>query len=379
MTSPDVALQKLDKIIAAHKPFFAALRSFIAVPGRSITFMAGNHDIELCFAEVRKRICRAIVGATSDSHISFCPTRFYRPLPDVYIEHGNHYDFWNHAIAGLWDEQGQPLTREPRTIVLPVGSYYFQHAAHPVSLKYAYFDRFEPSMNIMRQLALLSLLDPDIVVETAHKTMQLLSYPRKALASLIPIDERNPMHLFEETMKDFVSFQQDIVARKLDWSPQTADMQISEEALLEFTMLREALTLSTLEAAATICTPTTYHMGESVARGMYGVLQKDPTLRYAIAGHTHMERFDVINDGTQAYLNTASWTPRFALPTPDEFRGPQGPALVEWLRNPDWQNVLLCDATQQTFVLLTSTDGGPTNANLCAWEGDLHGCCRILA
>src|SRR5205823_10193039 len=121
MTRPEVALQKLDKIIAAHEPFFVALRSFIEAPGRSITFLAGNHDIELCFAEVHERICTTIVEATSDARIHFCPTRFYRPLPDVYIEHGNHYDFWNHAIAGLWDEQGQPLTHEPRTVVLPVG------------------------------------------------------------------------------------------------------------------------------------------------------------------------------------------------------------------------------------------------------------------
>jgi UDP-2,3-diacylglucosamine pyrophosphatase LpxH len=379
MTRPEVALQKLDKIIAAHEAFFAVLRSFIDVPGRSITFLAGNHDIELCFAEVRERICTTIVGATSDARIYFCPTRFYRPLPDVYIEHGNHYDFWNHATAGLWDEQGLPLTREPRVITLPVGSYYFQHAAHPVSLAYAYFDRFEPSMNIMRQLALLSLLDPDIVMETAHKTMQMLSSPRQSLAKLIPIDERNPVRLFEETIQDFVAFQQDMIARKSDWSPQTDDMQISQEALLEFVTLREALALPTLEAVATICTPTTYQMGESVARGMYAALEKDFTLRYAIAGHTHMERFDAVNYGTQAYLNTASWTQRFAVPTPDEIRGPQGPALLEWLCNPDWQNVPLRDETQLTFVLVTSTDGGPANAKLCTWEGGLHGCYRVLA
>src|SRR5437588_3467928 len=154
MTRPEVALQKLDKIIAAHEPFFVALRSFIEAPGHSITFLAGNHDIELCFAEVRERICTAIVGATSDLRLHFCPTRFYRPLPDVYIEHGNHYDFWNHAIQGLWDEQGQPLEPQPVTITLPVGSHYLQHAAHAISVHYTYFDHFEPSMNTMRQMAL---------------------------------------------------------------------------------------------------------------------------------------------------------------------------------------------------------------------------------
>jgi hypothetical protein len=187
------------------------------------------------------------------------------------------------------------------------------------------------------------------------------------------------VRLFEETIQDFVAFQQDMLARKLDWSPQTDDMQISSEAFLEFVTLREALALPTIEAAATILTPTTYQMGESVARGMYAVLEKDSTLRYAIAGHTHMERFDVVNHGPQAYLNTASWTQRLAIPTPHEIRGPQGPALLEWLCNPDWRNVPLRDETQLTFVLMTSTDGGPSNAKLCIWEGGLHGCYRVLA
>jgi UDP-2,3-diacylglucosamine pyrophosphatase LpxH len=379
VTNPEVALEKLNKIINAHAPFFAALRSFLEVPNCSVTFMMGNHDIELCFAEVCERICFAIVGARSDPRMYFCPTRFYQPLPDVYIEHGNHYDFWNHATSGLWDEQGQPLMRKPSTIVLPVGSHYFQHAAYPVSLRYAYFDHFEPSMNIMRQLALLSLLNPDIIIETAHKTMELLSYPRKALAHLSSKEERNPVRLFEETMQDFVAFQEDMVARKSDWTSSGDDMQISPEVLLEFSMMREALTLPLTEAVATICTPTTYQMGESVARGMYAVLKNNPALRYAIAGHTHMERFDVIHNATQAYLNTASWTQRFAPPTPDEIRGPQGPALLEWLRHPDWKSIPLRNVTRLAFALLISTDAGPTNASLCAWEGGLHGCYRVLA
>ena len=58
---------------------------------------------------------------------------------------------------------------------------------------------------------------------------------------------------------------------------------------------------------------------------------------------------------------------------------PQGPALLEWLCDPDWQNMPLRDETQLTFVLVISTDGGPANAKLCTWEGGLHGCYRVLA
>lgn len=381
-TEITMALQKLDKIIAAHEPFFAALHGFIEQPEHSITFIVGNHDIELCFAEIRERICYAISGKTTHACISFSPTRFYRPLPDVYIEHGNFYDFWNHATEGLWDTAGQPITLTPSHINLPVGSHYFQHAAHPISLKYAYFDHFEPSFNTMRQIAMLSLLDPACIVETAHLTAQLMSYPRPVLANLAAGEEHTPQRLFEETLQDFIAFQEDMIAHKTDWHPSTSDMQISPEAIMEFTALRAALELPLVEAMAAICEPVTYQMGESVARGMHAVLANDPSLRYAIAGHTHMRRKDTLNEGKsglQTYLNTASWTVRLAPPAPAAISSPQGHDLLNWLKAPDWQHNPLQDITELTFALIVAEEGSPSQANLCIWEGGKDGHYRITA
>ncbi len=374
-TDQGTAVQKIEKILAAQVPFFTMLRSFMEKPGRTITFVAGNHDLELCFAEVRRRICAAIVGKSADPRIYFCPTRFYRPCPDVYIEHGNHYDFWNHAIEGLWDEEGQPLTSDPQTILLPMGSRYFQHSAYLISQRYAYFDHFEPSINSTRQIAMLCLLNPALIVETAHHTMQMLSYPRKALANLASGEEQNPVRLFEEIMQDFVAFQQDMIVQKTDWKSVPEEGQISPEEMMEFIMLRDALSLPREEAMAAICAPATYRMGEGVARGMHAVLQRDPTLRYALAGHTHMARTDSINQGKQVYLNTASRTTRLALPSPEEIT----PDLVDWLYAPDWNTVPLRDVTEYVFALITATKNEPSHVSLCTWEGGMHGSYRVLA
>jgi UDP-2,3-diacylglucosamine pyrophosphatase LpxH len=85
-TDPTIALEKLEKVIAAHHPFFELLHEFISTPGRSVTFITGNHDIELCFEEVRARIAEAIYGTPSKGEgVHFCTTRFYRPVPDLYI------------------------------------------------------------------------------------------------------------------------------------------------------------------------------------------------------------------------------------------------------------------------------------------------------
>src|SRR5207302_5875224 len=77
-------------------------------------------------------------------------------------------DWSSDVCSSDLDEQGQPLEPQPATIILPVGSHYLQHAAHPISVDYTYFDHFEPSMNTMRQMALLCLLDPDIVLQTVR-------------------------------------------------------------------------------------------------------------------------------------------------------------------------------------------------------------------
>ena len=145
--------------------------------------------------------------------------------------------------------------------------------------------------------------------------------------------------------------------------------------MMEIAMLREALTRPTLEAVAAICTPTLYQMGESVAAGMHQVLRDDPSLRYALAGHTHMVRIDPVSQGAQTYLNTASWTARFALPAPGEIT----PELVEWLRQPDWNAIPLRDVTRLIFALVSTTSGGPASASLCIWEGGSKGSYRVLA
>ncbi len=178
-------------------------------------------------------------------------------------------------------------------------------------------------------------------------------------------------------MIDFLAFQEDMVAQKQDWTDDSAaEAQISPAEMQEFMQLRTALSLPLMEAIEFVCTPAIYQMAESVALGMHAVLQHDPHLRYAIAGHTHMLRDDTL--GAQKYLNTAGWTRRYALPTSADMT----PELLVWLRAPDWNAIPLRDVTQLIFVLVTSSENGPARASLCAWTDDGsadRGSYRVLA
>jgi UDP-2,3-diacylglucosamine pyrophosphatase LpxH len=380
--TPDIALQKWGKIQAAHSAFFETLRDFLRNPDSHVTFIAGNHDAELAFAEVRHAVQQAICADTPARNVSLCETRCYRPLPDVHIEHGHHYDFWNNT-GEVWDEQGNPHAHQPTTLTLPVGTQYFQRAAYPIGMAYGYFDRLDPSLDSSRQIALLCLFNPKMVVETGQRAMAMLSYPRAALEGLNPGEEQIPARLFEVAMLDFAAFQQDMIARKPEWQPVEAWMHThfpeqkdpQAEAITEFYELREALSLPPIEAVKAILEPRPYAMGESVALGMRSILREDPTLRYAIAGHTHMLRHDTLNDGAQTYLNTATWTTRESKPTP----GDVTPELAQWLREP-WQAASsLQDITRMVFAVVRGEDGQPSTANLCVWEGGEQGHYRILS
>src|SRR5271166_19782 len=87
-----LAVEQLRNITTAHRRFFQTLHAFVTQPGRRITFMTGNHDVELWFAEVRAGIMEALSLSPGDERVCLYPSRSYRPLPDVYIEHGNAYD-----------------------------------------------------------------------------------------------------------------------------------------------------------------------------------------------------------------------------------------------------------------------------------------------
>jgi UDP-2,3-diacylglucosamine pyrophosphatase LpxH len=396
ISTPAIACEKLAAVVPVHRAFFAALRRFLSIPGRRVTFITGNHDIELVFAEAQELVRGAIDAGEQGANMAFCKTRFYRPLPDVLIEHGHQYDAWNYA-GGIWDDEGQPLSPRLDRLTLPVGTQYFQRASHPISVRYPYFDAFDPPIDSMRQIALFCLLDPGIVIETAQRAMQMLSYPRAALEGLAPGDELRPATLFEKAMIDFAAFQQDMMARHPGWQAVEAVLGAhaagqagqagrgdpQTDALQEFFALREALALPPLEATRVMLVPAVYPMAESVAAGMRSVLHHDRSLRYAIAGHTHVLCHDTLetrealpgSGGAQVYLNTASWTKREALPAAQEVT----PALMEWLRDPGGKPGPLRETTRFIFALVEAVEGHHTTARLCEWVGGSEGYCDVTS
>jgi hypothetical protein len=304
--------------------------------------------------------------------LNFCKSCFYRPLPDVHIEHGNQYDFWN-RIIGLWDEKGLPLALNPSRIMQPLGTQYVQHASYPINVQYPYFDRFEPAMNLTSQLGLICLLNSEIVISTVECALAMLSNPRNPFAGLTSEDKNNAVLIFELAMQELAAFQEELVAQHPDFVEPLGDVS-RIDAMNEFITVRTALSLPFTEAIKAIFKPSTYRMAESIAMGMLNSLQNSPEIRFAIAGHTHIDRINAINHGSQVYMNTGTWTTRYALPEPDEIT----PELIAWLSKPDWNAIPFRDRTEFVFVLIRAEGASPSSVHLCAWQGGEKGSYHVL-
>nr|BBH95455.1 hypothetical protein KTA_36540 [Thermogemmatispora argillosa] len=385
------AVEKLERILAAHRSFFEVLAQFLSQPQRRVTFVPGNHDIELLFPAIQQRLRQALGhSVASEERVRFWPRPRYEPLPTIVIEHGNFYDFWNHRSAGLWTADGEPLP-PPEEILLSAGSWYYQEAGALIHCRFPYFDHLEPSLSYPSQMALLALFAPELLRAVVTNLVGLISRPRQPLAGLRPGEMHVALRLFEEAMQDLAAFQRDMQRQKSDWQPVPGwDEQQATAALLEeYLDLREALAEASKptateetrqEAVARIFGRSAARRLDSTAAGMCALLQREPRLRYALAGHTHSWLVQPLANGYQSYLNTGTWTRRLARPAPEEMT----PALFAWLRAPQWPPTPtaspLREVTQYTFALIRADeDGSRPTASLCAWESASQPAYRVLA
>lgn len=93
----EVALEKLARAIERHPLVFAALGRFVGA-GHAITFVVGNHDIELLWPVVQRALREAIVDhlppATRERHLERITVEpIFHWVPGVlFVEHGHRYD-----------------------------------------------------------------------------------------------------------------------------------------------------------------------------------------------------------------------------------------------------------------------------------------------
>lgn len=366
-TEITVAHAKWAGIAAAHVPWFSALRDFLRTPGRRVTFLTGNHDLELCFPSIRARIRSAIDGPPGT--VRFCLTRAYLPWPDVTIDHGCQFDPWNY-IPHLWDtapaastpnqlesHDAQGVAIGPAT--LPWGSRYFYRVFLPSKERLPYLDAMIPALSFLRQCALLCLLAPEQVIAGAAALQSLMRAPSPALRTLVMGEDRQPTTLFLGLVMATQQLVQEIFGEAAG-----ADATATREAEDLLAALQLTNRDAALQALFTQAEASAVNTGGVTLAGGLQALRADPQTQLLILGHTHEEGRWTLPTG-QALLNCGAWFPRLIAPHPDEWT----PTLAEWVEHPIAAYPGR-DGARFTIAWLRHEAGAATVGELIAWHGN---------
>jgi UDP-2,3-diacylglucosamine pyrophosphatase LpxH len=170
--------RKMALIIDGHPVFFDALKSFIQTgpPARFLTFIKGNHDVNLHWPAVQQAI-RQAVGATGERAplLIFEERRISRE--GIYVEHGNQYA----AIVDRIEDMEEPHDHDkPGQLAIPVGSWFVMDVFNEVEREKYWIDGVKPITALVwyalaydfafaaRAIAILIRALPDIFTEVVR-------------------------------------------------------------------------------------------------------------------------------------------------------------------------------------------------------------------
>jgi UDP-2,3-diacylglucosamine pyrophosphatase LpxH len=141
-SSEEDSARKMALIVAGHRPFFQGLERFAqsGPPRRSVTFVKGNHDVNLHWPAVQDRI-RQAMAATGDRAplLAFEERRISRE--GIYVEHGNQYAEF---VDRLEDMEEPHDHDDPDQLAIPLGSWFVMDVFNQVERDKYWIDGVKP-------------------------------------------------------------------------------------------------------------------------------------------------------------------------------------------------------------------------------------------
>lgn len=312
-SSEDESLARLEIIINGHKDIFTALNNFLE-NGNRITIAAGNHDVDLYWPKVQKRIIEEI----GDTQFELGQTWYSRFNGKLQISHGhmedpaNRFDRWQDPIL-------RPEFEIPRLEMCP-GTLFMLKIVNILENDYPFIDNIKPVTalapilwksdktefsSVAWLLFKFSVLHPGVALHVDFAEMddffsKLNMYARpgtplfETISQIahktyveIQTDEEVLSHL--KTESNLCTFLEDVLTKlgmdelkKIN--PIGADMAIREAGNID----------------------EKKHLQE-VAKLFF---QRCPTCELIVMGHTHQpdEQIFTINQIERRYYNPGSWT-----------------------------------------------------------------------
>ena len=145
--SPEAALRRLEVVHAGHPRTFQALSEFLSPgpPRRSLVILYGNHDPELVYPQVQKRLL-ALLGVRGASRdlVNVGQRRYFED--GVYVEHGNAY---TEEINRFSDPDHPFDSDHPDLIERPPGSYVVTDFFNKIEWERPWVDGVHPMTSLI--------------------------------------------------------------------------------------------------------------------------------------------------------------------------------------------------------------------------------------
>lgn len=140
----ELALYKTKAILNGHETVNAALRKFASLPGKKITYLMGNHDLDLVYESVRREIVERwdSRGQYPSENVSVLHDKNAVSYPEgVEIHHGHQFE------AGNEVDLEHPLIESPageKLLSLPWGSIYVLKIINRMRWEREYLGKVHP-------------------------------------------------------------------------------------------------------------------------------------------------------------------------------------------------------------------------------------------
>ena len=136
----EIAVAKLASCVRGHPKVWQALHRFITKPGKTLTVLPGNHDLDFIFPAVRDYFVEIAAGKALAHKVKFCLNYGYR-FDDILVQHGHEYEstnYFENKETLFIGPGGEPI------LDLPWGSYYHIMVLNPLKAERPYIDRVFP-------------------------------------------------------------------------------------------------------------------------------------------------------------------------------------------------------------------------------------------
>ncbi|MGE0631724.1 MAG: hypothetical protein AB7O96_04920 [Pseudobdellovibrionaceae bacterium] len=139
LTEP-VCLDVMKSILDGHAAVFKAMREFTSKPGRSITYVVGNHDQAMLWPALRQ-----LFNEAAGANVKFKNIVYF--FDGVHIEHGHM-----HEAANRFDPKKFFLKKDlPEPILnLPFGSHFFVEFVLRIKQEHPHVDKIRPFSKMLR-------------------------------------------------------------------------------------------------------------------------------------------------------------------------------------------------------------------------------------